>query len=316
VAYRVPPLQHGIPDMKHRVYGADAAGAANCAFPPLANVGAPLAEANRWGMCPKWLSRAARLLMRPAHVNVGINFNTFPRLNDLHDIEAHLCTYGPGYSGRGARKAELAERFATRPNGLVGILRWWFFPLDNIFRTALADVDAGLEFCLNNPGLVEELMRSDGAPSPMPFRLPYRARPQNRPLEEDDLARFLDNFPEDRGRIIGAVRGEFGAFFDRADPRAVARYVSGKLGIEVDPRLGELVSAGDVNYAAQLAGVDPAVCAHLPSVNRFSRGGLSRSIHAAAYSEDVNRALSSIVRGRSTYEGAGLKATGRRLAKA
>jgi hypothetical protein len=299
--------------MKHRVYGADAAGAANSALPPLGNLGGRLAEANRWGLCDKWTAGLVWRLPRAPHIDVGIKFSTFPRLSDLRDIEAHLCTYGTGHSARDVSKVELAARFATRPHALALILRGWLFPLERAGRTAPADVDTGLEFCLDNPGLVGKLMLADAAPAPTPFRLTYRAGPQNRPLQEDDLARFLDSFPEDRGRIIGGARGEFGPFLNRADPRAVGRYVSAKLGVEVDPRLGELVSSADLNYAAQLAGVDPAVCAHLPSVNRFTREGLSRSIHAAAYSQDVNRALSSILRGRSTYEPAALKPIERRL---
>ena len=302
--------------MKNRVYGADAAGAADSALPLLGNLGARLAEANRWGVSPKWLARLVLRLQRPAYMDVGINFSTVPRLTELQEIGAHLCTYGPGHSGRDACKAKLAERIATRPHALAPILRGWFFPLERIWRTASADVDAGLDFCLDNPGLVTELMHAEWDPAPLPFGLKYSAGPQNRPLMEDGLARFLDNFPEDRGRIIDGARGEFGPFLGRADPAAIARYVSAKLGIEVDPRFGELVSAGDVDYAAHLAGVDPALCAHLPSVNRFTKMGLSRSIHAAAYSEDVNRALSSIVHNRSTYRPPGSKAIEPRLAAA
>jgi hypothetical protein len=302
--------------MKRRVFGADAAGTANCALPLLANLGGRLAEANRWGLCPKWSSRVVWRLERPPHRDVGIAFETFPRLHELWDIEAHLCTYVPGQNARANRKAELAERFAARPQALTLIIRRWYFPVERKWRTTSADVDAGLEFCLDNPGLVDELMLADATPEPAPFRLDYRPGPQNRPLTEEQLARFLDSFPEDRGRVIGAVRGEFGPFLDNADPLAGARFVSRQLGIAVDPRVGELVSSGDVNYAAHLAGVDPAVCAHLPAVNRFTHLGLSRSIHAAAYSEDVNRALSSIVRSKSTYYPLLSEAFKRRLATA
>ena len=110
-------------------------------------------------------------------MDVGIKFGPFPHLEDLKDIGAHLCTYAPGHSGRDVSKADLADSFATRPHALTLILRWWLFHLDHFVRTASADVDDGLEFCLHNPGLVDELMRADWGRAPLPLRLSHALPP-------------------------------------------------------------------------------------------------------------------------------------------